>query len=252
MARQRMIHPNFFIDDDVAMLSPWARLLFLSLLTQADREGRLEDKPGRIRAQAFPFDQVDINGNLEELVEQCFILRYQAGGRKLIQVRSFLKYQKPHHKEEASKLQACPVLDPCLPQEKRSNPTETETETVPKTESETEQSVAVDPTPAVVPALPVSLDADGEPMPELSAYGAAVVEEWHRLRGSDFPQPSNRDFVQLSDWHGSGVPLRVVLRGITDCVETMLKRRDSPKGKPLAYYHSAVKQAYGQYRSRIA
>jgi hypothetical protein len=110
MARQRMIHPDFFIDEDVAMLSPWARLLLISLLTQADREGRLSDKEKRIQLRTFPWDRdVDISGHLAELVEQGFIVRYAVGGGKYISIRNFLKFQKPHPKEAASTIPAPPV-----------------------------------------------------------------------------------------------------------------------------------------------
>jgi hypothetical protein len=109
MSRQRMIHPDFFIDEDVAMLSPWARLLLLSLLTQADREGRLADREKRIHLRAFPWDRdVDVAGHLSELVEQGFIARYAVDGGKYISIRNFLKFQKPHPKEAASTIPAPP------------------------------------------------------------------------------------------------------------------------------------------------
>lgn len=128
--------------------------------------------------------------------------------------------------------------------------TQAEAESKAKAESESEQSVAVDPTPSIESTG--SLSPSEPALPELSEYGAAIVAAWHKARGSDFPQPSNRDFTQLSDWHGSGIPLRVVLRGIQDCIEGMARRRDGPKGKPLAYYNSAVRVAYGQWRKAIA
>lgn len=258
MARQRMIHPNFFIDDDVALLSPWSRLLFLSLLTQADREGRLEDKPGRIKAQAFPFDSVDIGENLSNLVANGFIVRYEGqDGRKCIQIRSFLKYQKPHHKEEPSKLPPC-MSQPCIKHEpskaernRKSSANPPETETVPKTESETEQSVRVDPTCAAEPGA-APLDVQGVPLPPIEVYGSTLTDIWHELRGSPFPQPGPADFLTLSDWHSSGIPIRIVERGMRDCIQGLLRRKDRPAGKPLSYFNGAVREAYGQWRKAIA
>jgi hypothetical protein len=98
----------------------------------------------------------------------------------------------------------------------------------------------------------VALRKSPEEMPPIDVYGGAIVDEWKRLRGNGLPESSNRDFLQISDWHGSGIPLRVVLRGMTDCIETMRKRGDKPAGKPLAYYNSAVRHAYGQWHKALA
>jgi len=112
MARRRMLNPMFFLDPDVAMLSPWARLLFESLWCLADREGRLEDKPKRILIQTFPFDKdINIEGHLSELVEQEFIQRYKANGKDYIQIRSFLTHQNPHPKETPSKIPPPPAVE---------------------------------------------------------------------------------------------------------------------------------------------
>ena len=41
MARIRTIKPEFFTSDDICALSPRARLLYIGLWCEADREGRL-------------------------------------------------------------------------------------------------------------------------------------------------------------------------------------------------------------------
>ena len=41
-----------------AELSPYHRLLFIGLLTEGDRLGRVEARPRRVRARLFPFDEV--------------------------------------------------------------------------------------------------------------------------------------------------------------------------------------------------
>ena len=41
MARIRTIKPEFFTSDDICALSPLARLLYVGLWCEADREGRL-------------------------------------------------------------------------------------------------------------------------------------------------------------------------------------------------------------------
>ena len=46
MARIRSIKPEFFTSDDICALSPLARLLYVGLLCEVDREGRLVWSPG--------------------------------------------------------------------------------------------------------------------------------------------------------------------------------------------------------------
>lgn len=107
MARIRHLSPEFFLDEDLAALPPFARLLFAGLWTLADREGRLEDRPKRIGALLFPYDDVDVAALLDMLAGK-FIRRYQVGGKRLILIRNFAKYQHPHPKESSSELPAPP------------------------------------------------------------------------------------------------------------------------------------------------
>ena len=102
MARARNIKPGFFKNEDLAECSPWARLCFAGLWTLADREGRLEDRPKRIKGELFAFDTVDVDPLLGELEKYGFIMRYTVGGRRLIQITKFDLHQHPHHKEPSS------------------------------------------------------------------------------------------------------------------------------------------------------
>lgn len=109
MARIRMIKPEFFDDPDAADLSPLARLFFIGLWTQADREGRLIDDTRRLAARLFPYESVDVEALAVELHGKDMIRRYQAvDGRGYIWVRSFTKHQRPHPKEPQSVIPACP------------------------------------------------------------------------------------------------------------------------------------------------
>ena len=120
-------------------MSPWHRLLFEGLWLIADREGRLLDKPARIKAAVLPYD--DHRGISIALVDQMltdldragFIRRYAflhapkaedtpqaspgldhgtapgaARGtttyqtEAAIQVLTFTTHQNPHHREPAS------------------------------------------------------------------------------------------------------------------------------------------------------
>ncbi len=99
MSRIRTIKPEFFLDDELAELSPLHRLLFIGLWTLADCEGRLEDRPKRIRAQILPFDDGDTDAMLQALHEHGFIHRYTVDGLRCIEVSSFKKHQRLSGKE---------------------------------------------------------------------------------------------------------------------------------------------------------
>jgi hypothetical protein len=106
MARSRNIKPGFFKNEKLAEVHPLGRLLFAGLWCLADREGRLEDRPKRIKAEILPYDDCNIDQLLEELVQRQFICRYQAGGMPCIQVNKFSKHQNPHKNEAASTIPA--------------------------------------------------------------------------------------------------------------------------------------------------
>jgi len=102
MARSRNIKPGFFLNDDLAECEPLARLLFAGLWCIADREGRLEDRPKRIKAEVLPYDNCDVDQLLNQLVKHKFILRYEVDGGQYIQIINFKKHQNPHVKEAES------------------------------------------------------------------------------------------------------------------------------------------------------
>ncbi len=106
MARSRNLKPGFFKNETLAECSPLARLLFAGLWCLADRAGRLEDRPKRIRAELLPYDDGSVDDMLGELHRAGFILRYQVGERRFIQVLNFGRHQTPHHKEPASTIPA--------------------------------------------------------------------------------------------------------------------------------------------------
>jgi hypothetical protein len=107
MARARLIKPGFFTNDAIVELPAFTRLLFIGLWTLADREGRLEDRPKRIRMEIFPADDVDVDRALDDLAAAGFIQRYSADdGARYLQVANFLKHQNPHPREAKSAIPA--------------------------------------------------------------------------------------------------------------------------------------------------
>lgn len=106
MARARNIKPAFFKNEELADLDFATRLLFIGLWTLADRAGRLEDRPKRIKMEVFPADDVDVEAGLTDLDARGLILRYARGDARFIQVVNFAKHQSPHIKEPASVIPA--------------------------------------------------------------------------------------------------------------------------------------------------
>lgn len=104
MARARNLKPGFFKNDELAETGPLGMLLFEGLWTIADRAGRLEDRPLRIKAEVLPYFDADVDGLLSDLAERGFVRRYEAGGKRIVQVENFGKHQTPHPKEPASQL----------------------------------------------------------------------------------------------------------------------------------------------------
>lgn len=102
MARARNIKPGFFKNEDLAECSPWARLCFIGLWTMADREGRLEDRPKKIKGELFAFDSVEVEPLLAELERWKFIRRYQVGSDRFIFILKFAEHQTPHGTEKDS------------------------------------------------------------------------------------------------------------------------------------------------------
>ena len=106
MARSRNIKPGFFTNDELAECSAYARLLFAGLWTIADREGRGEDRPKKIKVLTLPFDDVNIEELMQTLSSHGFIRRYESEGEKYFQINNWSKHQNPHHKEVASVIPA--------------------------------------------------------------------------------------------------------------------------------------------------
>lgn len=108
MARTRLLKPEFFRSEDIAALSPLARLFFQGLWGIADRDGRLLDRPRRLALEILPYDNVDGEALLSEIARNPgLIVRYvSADGQICIQITNFEKHQKPHFKEPSLGLPA--------------------------------------------------------------------------------------------------------------------------------------------------
>ncbi len=101
MARIRTIKPEFFTSDDICALSPLARLLYVGLWCEADREGRLVWTPGVMKRRYLPDDACDIEALGAELTGRGLIRLYGDG---LACIPSFARHQHVNIREAQSKL----------------------------------------------------------------------------------------------------------------------------------------------------
>ncbi len=106
MARSRNIKPGFFKNETLGEMPSLTRLLFIGLWTIADREGRLEDRPLRIKAEVLPYDDCKIESLLAQLAAAGFIVRYTVEESRFISIPTWHKHQNPHVKEAASAIPA--------------------------------------------------------------------------------------------------------------------------------------------------
>src|SRR5437016_815886 len=97
--RTRLFRPSFWTNADLIALPPLTRLFFAGLWGEADREGRLLDRPGKLKHLILPADPCSGEEMLAQLAAATtedgvpFIVRYQVGKRRLIWVPGFRKQQ---------------------------------------------------------------------------------------------------------------------------------------------------------------
>jgi hypothetical protein len=144
MPRARNIKPGFFESDDPAKVGYPQRLLWIAMWTLADKEGRLEYRPTRLKKYAFGFDPAtveDVAQWVHDLHDAGLIVLYPVGSVEVIQCVNFLKHQRPHYKDPESEypppqsspkfpgisVNDKPIIDdfPKVPQSSPGNPGET-------------------------------------------------------------------------------------------------------------------------------
>lgn len=103
--RSRYIKPGFFLNEELADLPPLTRLLFAGLWLLADREGRVADRPRRIKAELFPYeDDCDVDSMLDALASAGFVNRYEVDDVCALEIVGFKRHQNPHKNEPESLL----------------------------------------------------------------------------------------------------------------------------------------------------
>jgi hypothetical protein len=100
--RSRNIKPGYFQNDQLAECEPLARILFAGLWCFADKKGRFEWRPRKMKIQILPYDNRDINELLDQLISAELVKQYNIDGKDYGLVRGFLTHQNPHHREAES------------------------------------------------------------------------------------------------------------------------------------------------------
>lgn len=103
MARIRYVKPEFFSDTTLAEVSIQARLLYIGLFCQLDRNGVGEDNAKLLKREVFPYDDgvstMLVNNLLNELVSVGRVFRFEYENKKLLYCPTFYKHQNFHRDE---------------------------------------------------------------------------------------------------------------------------------------------------------
>jgi len=102
MARIRTIKPEFFTSEDIVSLTPLARLLYVALWCEADREGRFEWKPKTFKMRYLPGDNCDIDVLASELIEVGVVQLYEVDDKRYAEIPCFKKHQVINNRESES------------------------------------------------------------------------------------------------------------------------------------------------------
>lgn len=102
MARIRTIKPEFFTSEDIVSMTPLARLFYVSLWCEADREGRLAWKPRTLKMRYLPGDDCSIDELSAELIDSGLIVIYTVDGKEFAEIPGFVRHQVINNRESES------------------------------------------------------------------------------------------------------------------------------------------------------
>jgi hypothetical protein len=231
MARARNIKPGFFKNEYLAECEHGARLLFAGLWCLADREGRLEDRPMRIKADLFPYEAVTIEKWLAELQKRGFLVRYEVKGCKYIQILNFKKHQNPHIHEQKSTIPA--------PEKHHASPAS----------SLIPDSPILIPEECTEPAAPVPfITFTLNDKTEFPIFETQIAE-WETL----FPRVDVRqELREMRAWGLANPTKRKTSRGVLKFVTSWLSREQDRGGTNGQANHAPKLNAFDRTKQRLA
>lgn len=102
MARIRTIKPEFFTSEDIVALTPLARVFYIALWCEADREGRFDWKPGSLKMRYLGGDNCDVNEVAQELFDAGLVVLYEVDGKRYAEIPTFKLHQVINNRESES------------------------------------------------------------------------------------------------------------------------------------------------------
>lgn len=98
MARKRMLDPNIWVSEDMAMLSIFARLMFIGMISNADDEGKGRANIAYLKSTIFPYDEDistrKVNEALKAISEHCSVEIYEVDGKQYYRFKNWKSWQK--------------------------------------------------------------------------------------------------------------------------------------------------------------
>lgn len=205
MARARNIKPGFFTNDLLAEINPLGRILFAGLWTIADREGRLLDRPKKIKAEVLPFDSCNIDKLLADLMKHGFIYRYSVNGVWYIQIVNWKKHQNPHIKEAESTVPApCSTSTEQVQEQCRDKPNPERAGLIPDSLNLVAESIKTTP-PTTAESIAQETDETPSSSSDLSR-GKVLADrlaKWEGGRGKTFRFDAGHPWIQR--WVQAGI-----------------------------------------------
>jgi hypothetical protein len=92
-----MIDPEFFLDEGISAYDHPTRLLYIGLWMLADDNyATLPNRPEWIKAQIFPYDNVDANKMISTLIKDKKLIEFtdKESGKKFLFIANFHRYQR--------------------------------------------------------------------------------------------------------------------------------------------------------------
>lgn len=102
MARIRTIKPEFFTSEDIVALTPLARVFYIALWCEADREGRIDWKPATFKMRYLPGDSCDVDLLAQEMIALGLVVLYEVDGKTYAEIPTFKKHQVINNRESES------------------------------------------------------------------------------------------------------------------------------------------------------
>lgn len=110
--------PGYYTHEGIAEMSIWARYAWMGIWNHSDKFGRFPWRSKLLKSKIYPYDDVDFEAILQELVNHGFIRKYTVDGQDYGLSLSWKRHQGLGTREKAS--EACypaPPLESPEPEE---------------------------------------------------------------------------------------------------------------------------------------